>query len=193
MKKERILVKTVLLLGFFVSFVFLGMMCYRNNWVPKPKILEIKEYFNATFSPPKKNIDKIITAYRQGAPLFSDRNYYDSLGAPELKNCYIIQIPGHIHSAIKLKINKPVIFYRLLHDSNSVSIFKSWSLTDVDVLVQGDLSTHKFIISKTVNPGVISLQKGELMSVSPILFREITDINVDLSVSIINPFKKNLI
>jgi hypothetical protein len=179
MKKERILVKTVLLFGFFVSSVFLGMMCYRNNWVPKPQILEVKEYFNPTFSSPKKNIDKIITAYRQGAP--------------ELKNCYIIQIPGQIHSAIKLKINKPVIFYRLLHDSNSVSIFKSWSLTDVDVLVQGDLSTHKFIISKTVNPGVISLQKGELMSVSPILFREITDINVDLSVSIINPFKKNLI
>ena len=183
------LVKTVLLLGFFVASVFLGTMCYRNNWVPKPQILEVKEYFNPTFSPPKKYIDKIIIPYRQGVPLFSDRNYYDSLGASELENCYVIQIPRHIHSEIKLKINNPVIFYRLLLDSSSVSMFKSWSLTDINVLVQGNLSTHKFVIYKTVNPGVIALQKGELMSASPILFREITDIDVDLSVSIINPFK----
>ena len=144
--------KNIIKLFICVAFFMLGMVTYRNDWFPRPQVRQLKNYFSpppiphSTLPP---HINKIISQYTAGIPVFSDRSYFDTIGDSRLESSYILQIPRHESVPIQIEVNRKVKIYRLLETSyNDNSIFNDWDSTDIKVYVEGSSCIHTEVVSK---------------------------------------------
>ena len=174
-------------LAIFVAGVFLGMVIFKNKWFPRPQLVQLKRYF---IPPPAKPlysyIDKIVTPYTSGLPLFTDRVYYDTIGDKRLESLYLLQIPRHIKFPIEIELHKKANVYRLLTDSNDNDMFDDWNMTDIKTYVEGASCSHTSVVYKTFDPGRIILQPGGPAASSPILIEDLTNTLMDVPFTILN-------
>jgi len=176
-----------------VLCILLGMVLYKNNEFPRQQIKYLKHYFDPApkVDLPKVNIpnnfiDKILTPYRAGIPLFSDRNYYDSIGDVRLESSYLLQIPRHHKSSVEIEVHRPVKIYRFLTDANDNSVFNDWDLTDIRVSVIGYTCEHTTVVSKVFDRGKIAIASGGPTSASPIIIQDLSNIPTLLPITIPN-------
>jgi hypothetical protein len=165
------------------------MISHKYNWFPAPQIHQLNEYFFPTpvsVEPPVASIDKAITPYTKGVSIFSDRTYCDTVGDQRLEGTYILQIPRHTKTPIKVELHREVKVFRLLTESNDNTVFKDWNSTDIKVGIRGKSCVHTTVVSKTFSPGVHYLKSGGPVAASPILIGEIADTNAILPVTILN-------
>lgn len=172
--------KSIKLLIIFTSGIFIGMLLYKNKWFPTPLLVSIKRYFKPPTPPIYDHIDMIITQYTKGMPLFSDRTYHDTIGDKALESLYLIQIPRHRKFPIEFESSTPIEVLRLVSDANDNQIFEDWEKSDIKVYVKGASCIHTGVVTKTFEPGKITLSPGGPVASSPILIR-------DLSGKIVNP------
>jgi len=188
----------IICLVFCVLCIFLGMFLYRNNWFPRPQLKHLKQYFNPTRPVDVQKvdlhtihlipdfIDKILTPYSAGTPLFSDRTYYDSIGDISLESSCLLQIPRHLAFPVEIEVHRPVKIYRMLTDANDNSIFSDWNSTDIRVNVVGRSCTHTTVVSKLFETGKVTIVNGGPTSASPILISDLANITANFPVSILN-------
>ena len=192
---KRYIVSSVLC----ISCVFLGMGIYRNNWFPKPQLKRLKNYYIPPQIPipdlsMKTNlIDKILTSYSAGTPVFSDREYYDLIGDARLESSYLLQIPRHLTYSVEIEVNHPVKIYRFLTDTNDNSVFSNWDFTDIEVKIIGSTCTHTTVVSKIFDPGKITLASGGPIAASPVLIQDLSNIPERLLITILNKEYTNLL
>jgi len=177
----------IILFGIFAIIFLSGMLTYRNNWFPTPQMKQLKHYFSPLELPtPKATINKIITSYTNGTPVYINRDYCDTVGDPRLEDSYIIQIPRHIKIPIEIETNRKVKIYRLLTPSNDNSIFEDWDSTNIKVGIRGKSCTYTTVISKIFTPGKITLEAGGPVAASPIIIKESSDISPNQPITILN-------
>jgi hypothetical protein len=184
---KKVLVNSIL----YILCVILGMMIYRNNWFPIQQLVWGKHYF-FPYQDVKKTIPKldnfirfILTPYLSRTPLFSDRDYYDTICDNRLKDSYLIQIPRHFNSFIAIEVYKPVIIYRILSNTNDNTPFYDWKKTNIEVNVKGASCSHTRVVSKIFEPGKIILNSGGPVAASPILIQEISKGSINWPIKII--------
>jgi len=181
-----------------ISCVLLGMELYRNNWFPRQQMKPLKDYYNPPPTPTpdlymRTNfIDKILTSYSAGTPLFSDRKYYDLIGDARLESSYLLQIPRHLTYSVEIEAHRPVKIYRCLTDANDNSVFSNWDITDIEVKIIGSSCMHTTVVSKIFDPGKITLTSGGPVAASPILIQDLSNIPVRLPITILNKKYTNL-
>jgi hypothetical protein len=181
--------RNITLIGFLIIVFFYGMLTFRNDWFPRPQIRKLQDYFSpppVTDTPPIANIDKILTQYTSGTPVYINRSYCDTIGDPRLDNTYIIQIPRHINTPIEIELYRKVKIYRLLTNSNDNNIFNDWTPTNIKVDVRGYTCVFTTVISKTFPPGKISLDPGGPTAASPIIIQVLSDSSTILPLTILN-------
>ena len=176
------MVKISLLFMTASSIFLFGMISYKENLLPRKIIHRIKSYIipkhialleykdnvsGNTHIPPKIR----VLPYAKGTPLFSDRNYEDSVGSDILNSSYVIQIPRHFDGNLTIKANKHIVIYRILSTQNNNQIFSDWNQTEIPVLVDGSSVKHSSVISKNFKPGDITLYSGGPVCSSPILVK----------------------
>jgi len=168
---------------FGISIYILGMISYKENHLPRKIIHEImssitsKKQFivselnqKTTLKEPLRPKIRVLP-YAQGTPLFSDRNYEDTVGSKSFNSSYVIQIPRHFDGNITLLANERIIIYRLVSSENNNQVFSDWNQTETPVLVDGTSAKHSSVISKTFEPGDIILYSGGPICSSPILVK----------------------
>ena len=166
-----------------ISIFILGMISYKENLLPRKIIHEIISSITSkkqsevpelnqetTLNEPLRPKIRILP-YAQGTLLFSDRNYEDTVGSRSLNSSYVIQIPRHFDGNITLSANKKIIIYRLISSENNNQVFSDWNQTEIPVLVDGTSANHSSVISKTFQPGDITLYSGGPVCSSPILVK----------------------
>jgi hypothetical protein len=172
MKKQTILVLTVFLLSFSLGVIWhkkrLFPIKQLSKWLNPPKV---DPYIYKIGTAKKEYREFLITKYTAGLPLFSDRNYHDSIGDPKLEGLYLIQIPRHYFKTLEIKIGEPVTIYRMLTEKNNNSAFKDWKRENIAIKIKGNSCTHSFVVSKDFGPGNYKLEIGGPVATSPILFK----------------------
>jgi len=175
----------------YILCIILGMMIYRNNWFPTKQLVWAKHYY-FPIQDVKKTIPKldnfirfILTPYLSRTPLFSDRNYYDTICDNRLEESYLIQIPRHFNSSIAIEVYRPVIIYRILSNANDNSPFFDWKKTNIEVNVKGFSCSHTMVVSKTFEPGKIILNSGGPVAAAPILIQELSKGSINWPIKII--------
>ena len=165
-----------------IAIFILGMISYKENLLPRRMIHEIRSHL-ITKDKSSLAIDYKTSAnvqvtpqirvlpYARGTPLFSDRNYEDSVGSDILNSSYVIQIPRHFDGNLTIKANKHIVIYRILSTQNNNQIFSDWNQTEIPVLVDGSSVKHSSVISKNFQPGDITLYSGGPVCSSPILVK----------------------
>ena len=183
----------IICLVFCIFCILLGMVLYKKNWFPRPQIKQLKHYFYPaptvdvpTVDVPTDFIDKILTPYSAGTPLFSDRTYYDSIGDVMLESSYLLQIPRHLTFPVEIEVHRPVKIYRFLTDANDNSVFSDWDLTDIRVNVIGSSCKHTTVVSKVFDRGKLTIANGGPTAASPILIQDLSNIPIKLPVTILN-------
>lgn len=167
---------------------------HRNSLFPIPQIRLVKEYFypleerKLTPAMLTQSIDKIIVPYKSGVPVFSDRPYVDEIGHKALDGGYVVRIPRHLDYSVFLKIEKPVIIYRMLSPKNDNNVFKDWENTDLKSRVVGYSCSHTQIVKKQYEPGDYHLPAGGPESSSPIIVKESNKntLNNDFPIKLLN-------
>lgn len=154
------------------------MLIYRNNWFPRPQLNSIKEHFYPPIEIPiQKPKELRICFYEKGVPLFSDRNYIDTIGNEQLNKSFVLQIPRHYHSNIDLKINQDIIIYRLLSETDEYNTLGEWKKTPIKVFVAGQSCIHTYVVSKNFSPSTILIHSEGEISSSPILIKPVNSSN----------------
>lgn len=159
------------------------MISYKENLLPRRMIHEIRLHFitKDKISPATNNITSAnvqvtpkirVLPYARGTPLFSDRNYEDSVGSDILNSSYVIQIPRHFDGNLTVNANKHIVIYRILSAQNNNQIFSDWNQTEIPVLVGGASAKHASVVSKIFEPGDIKLYSGGPVCSSPILIKQ---------------------
>ena len=184
---KKILIKSTI----YVLCIILGMTIYRNNWFPRPQLRQIKNYFypiqiqhiNKTI--PNNFIRYILTPYKARTPLFSDRDYHDTIGDKRLKNSFLVQIPRHFNSSIEIEVYRPVKIYRILTNANDNTLFHDWKKTNIEVSVNGHSCNHTMVVSKIFESGRIILNSGGPVAASPILIQDLSRNPINWPIKII--------
>ena len=154
--------------------MFLGMIFLQKDIFPVPQLKKIYNSIFLKIKLPENYTSYVISRYAAGVPLYSDRNYYDTIGDDRLNDLYIIQIPRHNYSELKLKIKRPVKIFRVLCHSNDNSSFIDWKNENIPISILGNTCNHDFIVSKYFNIGTVSLSNIGPISTSPILIKDIS-------------------
>ena len=149
-----------------------GAQWHRADIFPFPQLRAWKELrIDRSHLPPL--VDKIVTRYRKGIPLFSDRTYIDSIGDPRLDGTFIIQIPRHGKGNIDVKFNMRVTVYRIVNEKTDNLVYEGWETTEIQVKVGGRSTFHNRLIRKDFPPGIVTFPLGAGISTSPILIKPI--------------------
>ena len=140
-------------------------------------------------------MDCILTTYKDKVPVFSDRDYYDTIGDKKLENSFIVQIPRHFKSFIEIEVYRPVKIYRILSKENENQfgfpfpwgndIFHDWKKTNIEVSVTGISSNHTMVVSKIFESGRIKLDSGGPESTSPILIQDLSRNSINCPIKLI--------
>lgn len=165
--------KTIPYLFVSLTSLILGMFIYRNNWFP------VSIYRSKIITEPKSYSDHyplniFYSKYTKGTPLYSNRNYTDTIGPEELENAHVVQIPRHRQDPIKITPKEDVIVYRLLTNQNDNTIFNNWKELDIKVYTPGYTSEFTTVISKTFGAKEFTLQSGGPHAASPILIKSVS-------------------
>ena len=159
------------------------MISYKENLLPRRMLHEVKSHL-ITKDKSSPAIHYITSAnvqvtpqirvlpYARGTPLFSDRNYEDSVGSDILNSSYVIQIPRHFDGNLTVNANKHIVIYRILSAQNNNQAFSDWNQTEIPVLVDGTSAKHASVVSKIFEPGDIKLYSGGPVCSSPILIKQ---------------------
>ena len=121
-----------------ILIFILGMISYKENLLPRRMIHEIKSHLitknkslpaidNDTSANVQVTPKIRVLPYARGIPLFSDRNYEDSVGSDILNSSYVIQIPRHFDGNLTVIANKHIVIYRILSSQNNNQIFSDWN------------------------------------------------------------------
>jgi len=185
---KKILIKSTV----YVLCIILGMIIYRADYFPRPQFRQIKNYF---YPIQIQHIEEkiynnfipfILTPYKARTPLFSDRDYYDTIGDKRLENSFLVQIPRHFNSSIQIEVYRPVIIYRLLNITyNDNTIFHDWKKTNIEVSVNGVSCNHTAVVSKIFESGKIILNSGGPATASPILIQDLSSNPINWPIKII--------
>lgn len=171
------------------------MAIYRNNLFPRPQLRQIRNYFYPIQIQPIKNkipdnfICCILTSYKAGTPLFSDRDYYDTISDKRLEKSFLLQIPRHFNSSIEIELYRPVKIYRILTKANDNTLFHDWKKTNIEVSVIGNSCEHTMVVSKIFEPGRIILDSGGPATASPILIQDLSTNPINWPIKIIKMIK----
>jgi hypothetical protein len=167
-----------------IAIFLFGMISYKENLLPRKLVHGIKSHiiptdkplsephhkaFGNAQSPPKIR----ILPYAQGTPLFSDRNYEDTIGSESLNSTYVIQIPRHFNGYLPLHVSKKIVIYRILSEQNDNQAFSDWNQTKIPVWVEGTSAKHSLVRSKSFETGIIKLYSGGPVCSSPILIKQL--------------------
>ena len=112
-----------------------------------------------------------VLPYAQGTPLFSDRNYEDTVGSKSFNSSYVIQIPRHFDGNITLLANERIIIYRLVSSENNNQVFSDWNQAVIPVLVDESSARQSYVISKNFQTLDITLYSGGPVCSSQILVK----------------------
>ncbi len=152
--------------------VFVGALWRHYFLFPFPQLKRLKTSWSSAAplpGPPPDNV--IITKYKAGVPLYSDRNYVDYLGDARLDGLILVQISRHRTEDIHLKSEHPVQVFRLLTRKNDNKMFSSWDPVPIKVKVLGYSCALTWVVSKSFPKGLISLKAGGPRAASPILLK----------------------
>lgn len=174
---KRISTYLLPLLVFLIGFSA-GITIYKLDLTPIPELRFLKHFF---FSPQRleqlleNDVRVHVKKYASGMPVFSDRDYHDTLGPPELEGLMLIQIPRHFKNKIRIQMSGPVSVYRMITTSNDNWLVDGYDQTELSVNVRGNSSTHTRVVKKSFPPGAIEIYPGGPVSASPILVERSDD------------------
>ena len=175
------------IIGLLITAFFLGMFTYRADFFPRPQLKQLRLHFYPPPVPPKVwSVNKIMTPYTIGVPLYIDRGFYDTVGDPRLEGDYVLQISRHLKHPIEVELHRDVLIYRVLTDSNDNSIFNDWDKTDINIGMRGATCVHAEVVSKMFSPGRVFLEPGGPVASSPIIIRELSDTVIGMPLTIVN-------
>lgn len=165
--RRQLLLIGVLLLGAGLAMgSVIGAQWYRLDLFPFPQLRDWK-------TPPDERVPlskKIVTTrYTAKTPVFSDRQYFDSIGDDRLEGLYLVQIPRHYSDHITIEAHGPVTIYRFISDDNINGDFESWIPTDIPISVRGFSTTHTRVVKKDFPAGIATLSPGGPVASSPVL------------------------
>ena len=179
--------KIITHVAIFLAGIFSGMLLFKYKLFPVPQLVQLK---NAVLPPPSKptsgHIDKLITTYVAGVPLFSDRSYYDTIGDTRLDSMYVLQIPRHTKFSVEIQLDRRANIYRFLSQDNNNDVFSDWTATDITTFVQGASCTHTSVVFRTFEAGKISLHPGGPVASSPILIEDLSNTSLDMPFTILH-------
>lgn len=151
-----------------------GAQWYRSFLFPLPQIRNWAR-------PPEERVPlsrkMVTTRYTAMTPVFSDRQYFDSVGDGRLEGLFLLQIPRHYSEDIPIRANSPLIVYRFISEDNDNAIFDNWTPTDIPINVRGNTTTHTRVVKKEFPAGTFTLKPGGPIASSPVLI-EIHDDSV---------------
>lgn len=162
----------LLLFGFLVLSAGLlmgavtGVQWFRLELFPVP---QIRDWMH----PPEERVPlskkMVTTTYTAMTPVFSDRQYFDTVGDGRLEGLFLVQIPRHYSDDIPIEAHRPVTIYRLISEDNDNTVFDDWTPTDIPLNVRGHTTTHTRVVKKDFPAGTITLDPGGPIASSPIL------------------------
>jgi hypothetical protein len=153
---------------FFVG-VMIGLIWYRYWLPPMPQVKLIKDALllhDGEFVP--KNNGILIARYHIGMPWFSDRNYYDTIGAVELEGLRLIQAPRHFDGDIVIKSKYPLTAYRAFCETDAYHV-AGYVDTPIKINVRGYTCTHKIVRKKDFPAGTMTFIHKRGISSTPVL------------------------
>jgi|MDTF01.1.fsa_nt_gb hypothetical protein len=109
-----------------------------------------------------------IIQYRPNLPIWSDRNYINLKNNKKLDNLFIIQIPKHHKSSIKLSIDGTIIIYRVLCEKNDNKKFKNFKNLNFELLIISESCIHNNIVAESVSENFYEILPGGPISSNPI-------------------------
>lgn len=165
-RRQFLLVGVLLLGAGLVMGSVLGALWYRLELFPYQ---QLREWTN----PPEERVPlskkMIITRYTAQTPVFSDRQYFDTIGDERLEGLYLLQVPRHYAEQIMIEAHSPVTVYRFVSDDNVNTAFESWTDTDIPISVRGNTTTHTRVVKKDFPAGTFALEPGGPIAASPVL------------------------
>ena len=165
--RRQLLLIGVLLLGAgLVAGSVFGVLWYRLELFPYQ---QLREWTN----PPEERVPlskkMVIATYTAQTPVFSDRQYFDTIGDERLEGLYLVQVPRHYAEQIMIEVRGPATVYRFVSDDNVNTAFESWTATDIPINVQGHTTTHTRVVKKDFPAGTLRLEPGGPIAASPVL------------------------
>ena len=165
--RRQLLLISVLWLGTgLIIGSVVGAVWYRLDLFPFPQLYDWR-------NPPEERVPLsrkiVITRYTAQTPVFSDRQYFDTVGDERLEGLYLVQVPRHHGENIVIEAHRPVTVYRFVSDDNDNTAFASWTPTDIPVKVRGFTTTHTRVVKKAFPAGTITLEPGGPVAASPVL------------------------
>jgi hypothetical protein len=151
------------------------MCLYKYNLFPTPQFKYLKSITYPTLPKPIDPflIDKVITNYKFGIPLFNDRDYYNHINYKIedsiFLSTYVIQIPRHYNDIVRIQSNHDLLIYRILTEHNENTEFDDWEKTNIKANIIGNSCSHTRVVKKKFKSGIIELKSGGPVSSTPIL------------------------
>lgn len=165
-RRQLLLIGVLLLATGLAIGSVIGALWYREDLFPLPQLHDWT-------SPPEERVPlskkMVITRYTAQTPVFSDRQYFDSIGDERLVGLYLVQIPRHYSDKITIEAHRPVTVYRFISDDNVNAPFDSWTPTDIPISVRGHTTTHTRVVKQDFPAGTITLDPGGPVASSPVL------------------------
>ena len=113
-----------------------------------------------------------MTKYEPETPLFSNREYIDSLGVINFDSCYIIQLPRHYKKPIKLKLEDHFTVYRVLSENNKHNwVYSDFKYFSDSIFVNGRTCNHSIVVFKSFEKGECILDQRNDVASSPIIIK----------------------
>lgn len=160
-------IQLLLLLAALVVGALVGIQWHRKDLFPFPQLRAMK---HADDAPPAYR-DKVVTLYTKGLPLFSDRAKYDRLGDPRLEGLYLVQIPRHLRTEVRIRLLAEATVYRIVCERNDPAPFADWARTDIPLDIVDHNCSRYFVVERDFPPGDLVLAPGGPVSAAAILVK----------------------
>ena len=109
-----------------------------------------------------------IIQYNPNIPIWSNRNYINIKNNKKLENLFIIQLPRHHKSSIKIRIDGSIIVYRVLCEKNDNKRFQDFNKLNFELMIIGKSCIHKNIVAKTISENFYEILPGGPIASNPI-------------------------